>query len=107
MCDDFQRVQSGLTDADLVGGVIKQRRCRKSAGRSSGFLRIVLFRHGALTFLGYGFAKSSSEILRRDEFSTFRLLADEYLELDGAGLATARAIGAIIEVQCNDQAVQE
>ena len=107
MCDDFRHVQSGLTDADLAGGVIKQRPSRKSTDRSSGFLRIVLFRHGALTDLVYGFAKISSEILRRDEFATFRLLADEYLALDGAGLAAAQAVGAIIGVQCNDQAIQE
>ena len=55
----------------------------------------------------YGFAKSGRENLRRDELETFRLLAREYLALDRSGLAAALAAGAIIEVVCDDQAVQE
>ena len=38
---------------------------------------------------------------------TYRLLADEYLTLDAAGIEAARATGAIIEVKCDDQAIQE
>ena len=55
----------------------------------------------------YGFAKSSRESLGRDELETFRPLADEYLAVDRTGLSAAQAVGAIIEVQCDDQAVQE
>lgn len=51
--------------------------------------------------------KSDRENLRRDELETCRLLADGYLALDAAGLAAAQAVGAIIEVECDDQAVQE
>ena len=53
----------------------------------------------------HGFAKSDRENLRRKELSGLRSLADEYLALDAAGLAAAQAIGAIIEVECDDQAV--
>ena len=67
----------------------------------------MLFRRGALTFFVYGFSKSDRENLRRDELETYRLLADGYLALDAAGLAAAQAVGAIIEVECDDQAVQE
>ena len=52
-----------------------------------------------------GFAKSDRENLRRKELSGLRSLADEYLALDAAGLAAAQAVGAIIEVECDDQAV--
>jgi len=55
----------------------------------------------------YGFAKSDRESLRRDELETYRLLADRYLALDATGLAAAQATGAIIEVECNDKAIQE
>ena len=67
----------------------------------------MLFRRGALAFFVYGFAKSDRENLRRDELETYRLLADGYLVLDAAGLAAAQAVGAIVEVECDDQAVQE
>jgi len=107
LCEAVQRARDGLLDADLGGGVIKQRIARKGGGRSGGFRTIVLFRRGELAFFVYGFAKSDRENLRRDELATYRLLADEYLSLDGAGLAAAQETGAIIEVECNDQAIQE
>ena len=107
LCEAVRRTGSGLIDADLGGGVIKQRIARKGGGRSGGFRMIVLFRRGELAFFVYGFAKSDRENLRRDELATYRLLADEYLSLNGAGLAAAQATGAIIEVECNDQAIQE
>ena len=62
---------------------------------------------GELAFFVYGFAKSDRENLRPDELATFRLLADEYLALDRAGLAAAQSVGAIIEVRCDGQTVQE
>ena len=94
-------------DADLGGGVIKQRVARKGGGRSGGFRTILLFRRGELAFFVYGFAKSGRQNLRRNELETFRLLADEHLALDRTGRLAARAVGSIIEVQCDDQAVQE
>ena len=107
LCEAIGRARSGLIDADLEGGVIKQRIARKGGGRSGGFRTIVLFRRGELAFFVYGFAKSDRDNLRRDELATFRLLADEYLSLDQVGLAAAQAVGAIIEVKCDEQAVQE
>ena len=107
LCEAVRRAREGLIDADLGGGGIKQRIARKGGGRSGGFRTIVLFRRGALAFFVYGFAKSDRDNLRRDEVATYRLLADEYLSLDNAGLKAAQATGEIIEVTCDDQAVQE
>ena len=107
LCEAVRRARDGLIDADLGGGVIKQRIARKGGGRSGGFRTIVLFRRGELAFFVYGFAKSDRDNLRRDELETYRLLADEYLALDKGGLAAAQAAGAIVEVTCDDQAVQE
>ncbi len=105
LCEAVRRARDGLIDADLGGGVIKQRIARKGGGRSGGFRTILVFRRGALAFFVHGFAKSDRENLRRKELSGLRSLADEYLALDAAGLAAAQAIGAIIEVECDDQAV--
>ncbi len=60
-----------------------------------------------LAFFVYGFAKSRRENVRRGELATYRLLADEYLALNPSGLAAAQAVGAIVEVKCDDNAVQE
>ena len=107
LCEAVLRAGRGLLDADLGGGVIKQRIAREGGGRSGGFRTILLFRRSELAFFVYGFAKSSRKNLRRDELEAFRLLAGEYLTLDPAGVAAAQAVGAIIEVPCDDQAVQE
>ena len=97
LCEAVRRAGEGLIDADLGGGVIKQRIARRGGGRSGGFRMIVLFRRGELAFFVYGFAKSGRE----------NLLRDEYLSLNDAGLKAARATGMIIEVECDDQAIQE
>ena len=94
------RAARGLVDADLGGGVIKQRIARRGQGRSGGFRTIVVFRRGNRAFFVYGFAKSARENLRRDELEAFRLLADTYLALDRSGLAAALTAGALIEVRC-------
>lgn len=107
LCEAVDRARSGLVDADLGGGVIKQRIARKGGGRSGGFRTIVLFRRGERAFFVYGFAKSGRQDLRRDELEAFRRLADEYLALDRVGLAAAQAVEAIIEMKCDDQAIQE
>lgn len=107
LLDAVRRANEGLVDADLGGGVLKQRIARTGAGRSGGFRTIVLFRRGELAFFAYGFAKSDRGNLRSDELAAFRVLADEYLGLDEAGLQAAQSAGAIIEVTGNGQAVQE
>ena len=107
LCEAVRRAREGLIDTDLGGGVIKQRIARKGGGRSGGFHTIVLFRRGELAFFVYGFAKSDRANLRRDELATYRLLADEYLALDRDALMAAEVVGTIIEVKCDDQAVQE
>ncbi len=107
LCEAVRRAGEGLIDADLGGGVIKQRIARRGGGRSGGFRMIVLFRRGELAFFVHGFAKSDRDNLRRDELVAYRLLAHEYLSLDDAGLKAVRATGTIIEVNCDDQAIQE
>ena len=97
----------GLLNADLGGGVIKQRIGRRGQIRSGGFRTIVLFRREDRAFFVYGLARSARENLRRDELEAFRRLADAYLALDRLGLAAALAAGAISEVRYDDQAEQE
>ena len=53
------------------------------------------------------YAEAARGNLHHDELTAYRLLADEYLSLDGAGLTGAQATGAIIEVNCDDEAIQK
>ena len=101
LCEAVQRAETGLVDADLGGGVIKQRIARKGQGKSGGFRSIVLFRHGERSFFVYGFAKSDRDNIRKDEWKAFRALATEMFQLDQAALKAAIANGTIMEVNCN------
>jgi hypothetical protein len=75
LCEAVRRAARGLIDADLGGGVIKQRLARKGQGKSGGFRSIVLFRRSEKAFFVYGFAKSDKDNIRRDELKAFRKLA--------------------------------
>ena len=57
LCDAVQRAGRGAIDADLGGGVLKQRIARKGQGRSGGFRVIVLFRRGSARSLSTGLRK--------------------------------------------------
>lgn len=101
LCEAVARAEKGLIDADLGGGVIKQRIGRPGEGKSHGFRSFVLFRSGKRAFFVYGFAKSDRDDIGPDELRTFRELAGEMLGYDEAALARALRSGAIIEV--NDE----
>jgi hypothetical protein len=101
LCDAVHRAESGAVDADLGGGVIKQRIARKGQGKSGGFRSIVLFRKGDRAFFVYGFAKSGRDNIRTDELKAFRKLADTMLKLDDRALGAVMANGTITEVICD------
>jgi hypothetical protein len=102
-----RRAESGLLDADLGGGVIKQRIARPHAGKRGGFRSIVLFRRGERAFFVYGFAKSARATIRPDELSGFKRLAVEMFAYDDAALAAALASGALEEVGSDEQDLSE
>jgi hypothetical protein len=102
-----RRAESGLLDADLGGGVIKQRIARPHAGKSGGFRSIVLFRTGERAFFVYGFAKNARATIRPDELLGFKRLAAEMLSYDDAALAKAVAGGALEEVRSDEQDLSE
>jgi hypothetical protein len=94
MLDAIRRTKHGLIDADLGGGVIKQRIARKGQGKSGGFRSIVLFRGGDKAFFVYGFAKSDRDSIRRDELKACRCV----LGLDDEAFTAATKNGTITEI---------
>lgn len=91
-------VASGRWDADLGGGVFKQRIARKGGGKSGGFRTIVLFRAGGHSFFVHGFAKNEKANISPRELKALKKLADTFLGLDAAALERASAAGEIAEV---------
>jgi hypothetical protein len=75
------RLETGQVDADLGGGVCKQRLARPGAGKSGGYQIIVFFRIGERTFFVYGFAKSDTANISRQELRKFKENARRILAL--------------------------
>ena len=93
-----RRAERGLIDADLGGGVIKQRLAREGQGKSGGFRSIIFFRRGLKAFFVYGFAKRDQDNIRRDELNAFRKLSGEMLMLDDKALSAAIKNRTITEI---------
>lgn len=93
-----QDVAVGRYDADLGGGVFKQRVARDGGGKSGGFRTIILFRGGGHGFFAHGFAKSDKANISAKELTALRRLADVLLGFSTEELKTAQAVGELIEV---------
>jgi len=102
LCAAIADATRGLIDADLGGGVVKQRIARQGGGKSGGFRTIILFRIGKKAFFVHGFAKNEQDNIRDDELAAFKLLAVEMMAYDDEALAKAIANGTLTEVVCND-----
>lgn len=60
--------ESGLIDADLGGGLIKQRVARPGAGKRGGFRTFAAYRAGKKAVFLFGFAKNDlANVSREDE----------------------------------------
>jgi len=100
LCEAVQRADKGLIDANLGGGVIKQRLAREGQGKAGGFRSIILFRQAEKAFFVYGFAKNDRANIKREELRAFRELAEQMLGYDDNALAIAMRNGTITEIRC-------
>jgi hypothetical protein len=64
------RAERGLVDADLGGGVVKQRVARPGQGRSGGFRALIAYRARTRSVFLFGFAKSARGNVDDDELLT-------------------------------------
>ena len=101
LCKAVDDAERGLVDADLGGGVIKQRIARKGEGGSGGFRSIIFYRQSERAFFVFGFAKSRTENIRRDELRAFKKLAKEMLALSDSEIEAMKKTRALTEVTCN------
>ncbi|HEX4504230.1 MAG TPA: type II toxin-antitoxin system RelE/ParE family toxin [Alphaproteobacteria bacterium] len=91
-------VAAGRYDADLGGGVFKQRVAREGGGKSGRFRTIVLFRIGGHAFFAHGFAKSDKANVSAKELKALKGLADLLLRLSDRQIALSKDAGELIEV---------
>ncbi len=93
-----QRAEQGLIDADLGGGVIKQRVARHGQGRSGGYRTLILYRQAHRAFFVYGFAKSEQANISAVEEAAFKQAARYVLDLTDEQIAALIQNGQFQEV---------
>ncbi len=98
-----ERMEQGIVDADLGGGLIKQRVARPGQSKSGGFRTIIAYRHGKQAVFLFGFAKNERANLDDDELAYWQRVGKAYLALDDDGLALAVAADELMEVHYGEE----
>ena len=102
LCDAIERAERGLVDADLGGGIIKQRVARTGQGRSGGYRILIAYRTGKRAVFLYGFAKSERDI-EADELETLKEIGAVWLEVKKERLEYVIKEGILKEVIYEDR----
>jgi hypothetical protein len=92
------QLEAGQFDADLGGGVFKQRIAREGEGKSGGYRAIVLLKSGDRSFFVYGFAKSDRDNIDQKDTRDYKKLAKYYFRLPIATIEKALKTGKLVEV---------
>jgi hypothetical protein len=93
-----------LIDADLGGGLIKQRVARRGKGRSGGYRMLIAYRLKDRAVFLYGFAKNERDNISSDELLTAREIAACWLAADAKRIARALAEDELQEVPNEEEA---
>ncbi len=105
LCEAVQMAEQGKIDANLGGGVIKQRLARRGAGKSAGYRSIILYRKGDKAFFVYGFAKNSRDNITRNDEKNFKESAKFVLNLSDDDIKKLIKEHNWQEVRCNGKKI--
>ena len=101
LCEAAERAEAGLVDADLGGGLIKQRVARAGQGRRGGYRTLMAFRSAHRTVFVYGFAKSERANIGAAELDFWRKAAGAFLSMDETRLRAMTETPELMEVDCH------
>ncbi len=96
--ETIERASRGSIDADLGGGIIKQRVARPGRGRSGGYRMLIAYRAGSRAVFLYAFAKNERDNIDPDELLTLREIGAVWLAADAQRIAQAIEHGILQEV---------
>ena len=98
LVEAITRAESGLIDADLGGGLIKQRVARPGKGRSGGYRTIVAYCRGGRAIFLYGFAKNDRDNIGPNELDELRKIGNNWLQVSQQRIAEALDQGLLEEI---------
>lgn len=96
------QLEAGQFDADLGGGVYKQRLARAGQGKSGGYRVLVCFRQGTRSFFIYGFPKSSRGNISVSEKNDLKKLAKILFAMTDAQLDEKVKAGTFQEIKSEE-----
>lgn len=102
LSEAIDRAERGTIDADLGGGLIKQRVARPGQGRSGGFRMIVAYRAAGRAVFLYAFAKSDRDNIDDDELEALRTIGAKWLAASAELVGEAIEDGDLKEIEHDD-----
>ncbi len=104
LCRAVREAEAGLIDADLGGGLLKQRVARAGQGKRGGYRALLAYRAGDRAAFLYGFAKSERDNIDQAELGTWRSAARGVLAMSEDAIEQEIIGGDMTEVECDDEA---
>lgn len=96
--DAIALAERGIVDADLGGGLIKQRVARPGGGKSGGYRMMIAYRMKDRAIFLLGFAKNERQNVSAGEVSALRELSAVWLRASARQIAAALTEGVLLEV---------
>jgi hypothetical protein len=106
LCEAVSEMSQGLIDADLGGGVVKQRVALPGRGKSGGARTLVATNWEDRWFFLYGFAEGDRDNVKADELEALRSLAADLLKLSPNDLDAWVEAGTLREI-CHDTETED
>ena len=97
LCEAARCIDGGLYDADLGGGVYKQRLSRSDEGKSGGYRLIVCLKQRERAFFVHGFSKSAKDNITPAELRQLKQMAGRLFSMTDEQLARSKAFSEIAE----------
>ena len=94
----INKLEAGKAEADLGGGVYKERLPRSGEGKLGGFRVIVYFKNEFRAFFVYGFRKSGRDNINKGELKAFKIDAKENFSLTDEQIEAWLKRGTLIEI---------
>ena len=98
LTDAIARAERGLVDADLGGGLIKQRVARPGKGKSGGWRTLIAYRKGQRAVFLFGFAKSDRDNIPPDQLAGYKRAASAILNASDEAIAAELQRQGLTEV---------
>jgi hypothetical protein len=98
ICEAVARAERGSIDADLSGGLIKQRVARSGRGKSGGYRTLIAYQESRRSVFVYGFAKNERANIDPTELADLRILSKRLLDFTAHEMEVALSSGELKEI---------